>query len=82
MIIGKNADATRFMDEMVKLQNAENSTGGILYVTETFASLPWEFHVWESAVSSAWMYLLVKNPALLFPRILRKATHAARFKVL
>ena len=48
------------MDECIKMQNVPNGSGGVLYVTGTYASLPWEFHVWESVVSSAWMYLLIK----------------------
>ena len=77
-ILGKKAECVKYVDEMIKLQNANNSTGGILYVTETYASLPWEFHVWESVVSSAWLYLLIYNPSVLFPRTLRQVYYMAK----
>lgn len=47
-------------------------------MTETYASLPWEFHVWESVVSSSWLYLLIKNPDVLFPRTLRQVYYMAK----
>ena len=48
------------------------------YTTATYAQLPWEFHVWESVVSSAWLYLLIKNPDVLFPKTLRQVYYMAR----
>ncbi len=65
--LGEQETADYYLDEMMKLQYCQGSSGGILYVTETWASLPWEFHVWESVVSSAWFYILVKEPNALFP---------------
>ena len=59
--------AKDWMDEMIELQNCTNCTGGILYVTATYGEMPWEFHAWESCVSSCWLYLLVYNPDVLFP---------------
>ncbi len=58
------------MDEIIKMQNCDGSTGGVIYVTATYGELSWEFHVWESVVSSSWLYLLINNPAVLFPRTL------------
>ncbi len=67
LAIGAREQADYYLNEMLKLQYCKNSTGGVLYVTETWASLPWEFHAWESLVSSAWLYILIKNPHALFP---------------
>lgn len=67
MALGRQDEADYYLNEMMKLQYCEGSTGGILYVTETWASLPWEFHAWESVVSSAWLYILLKEPNALFP---------------
>lgn len=65
--VGETEKADYYLNEMMKLQYCEGSTGGILYVTETWASLPWEFHAWESVVSSAWLYIIIKEPNALFP---------------
>ena len=65
-------------NECIKLQEIQNGTGGVLYVTATHAQLPWEFHVWESVVSSAWLYLIIKNPDVLFPKTLRQVYYMAR----
>ena len=65
--VGEREKADYYLGEMVKLQNCRGSTGGVIYVTETWASLPWEFHVWESVVSSAWLYIILKEPNALFP---------------
>ena len=78
LILGNETEAYTYMDECIKLQNVPNGSGGVLYVTGTYASLPWEFHVWESVVSSAWMYLLIKNPSVLFPRTLRQVYYMAK----
>ena len=59
-------------------KNCEGCTGGVIYVTETYASLPWEFHVWESVVSSAWLYLIINNPDVLFPRTLRQVYYMVK----
>ena len=67
--LGNWSEVSRLLEEVIKIQNCTNSTGGVLYVTETHSSLPWEFHVWESVVSSAWLYLVVKCPETLFPII-------------
>lgn len=57
---------TKYIDEMIKLQNCNSSTGGLIYTTETRSSIPWEFHVWESVVSSAWLYLVLTDEDVLF----------------
>lgn len=67
LYLGKYDDAKAYVDEMITLQNVENSTGGVLYVTATYGELPWEFHAWESVVSTSWLYLLIYNPEVLFP---------------
>ena len=77
-ILGKEEECVKYVDEMIKLQNVDGCTGGILYVTETYGDLPWEFHVWESVVSSAWLYLIIYNPAVLFPRTLRQVYYMAK----
>ena len=78
LILGEEAEAKKYVDECIALQNCSGSTGGVIYVTETYASLPWEFHVWESVVSSSWLYLLIKNPDVLFPRTLRQVYYMAK----
>jgi hypothetical protein len=50
------------------LQNISASTGGVIYTTATYGMLPWEFHVWESVVSSSWLYLIINNPEYLIPK--------------
>lgn len=67
LYVGDYDKAKAYVDEMIELQNANGSTGGVLYVTATYGELPWEFHAWESVVSSAWMYLIINNPEVLFP---------------
>jgi hypothetical protein len=65
--LGNNRRANYLLNETMKLQYCNGSSGGIIYTTETWASLPWEFHVWESIVSSAWFYILNKDYNALFP---------------
>jgi hypothetical protein len=72
LMLGKAEEAKFYVDECIRLQNCAGSTGGLIYTTETYASLPWEFHVWESVVSSAWLYLIINNPDVLFPKTLRQ----------
>lgn len=67
LYVGEYDKAKAYVDEMIELQNANGSTGGVLYVTATYGELPWEFHAWESLVSSAWLYLIINNPEVLFP---------------
>lgn len=64
--LGLNDEANNYIDEMIKLQNCENCTGGLIYSNKTFASIPWEFHVWESVVSSAWLYLVLTDVSIIF----------------
>ena len=78
LILGEEEEAKKYVDEVIDIQNCKNSTGGVLYVTATYAELPWEFHVWESVVSSAWLYLLIHNPDVLFPRTLRQVYYMAK----
>jgi len=75
LALGKTEEATRFLDATINLQNCVNSPGGVIYTTETYASLPWEFHVWPSVVSSAWLYLLINNPDCLFPIITKRQSY-------
>lgn len=78
LCVGEEEEAKKYVDECVALQNCEGCTGGVIYVTETYASLPWEFHVWESVVSSAWLYLIINNPDVLFPRTLRQVYYMVK----
>lgn len=55
-----------------------DAPGGLIYTTATYGSLPWEFHVWESVVSSAWLYLLIHCQEVLFPRTLRQVYYMAK----
>lgn len=64
--VGRQEQAQLYIDEMIKLQNCNNSTGGVLYTTETRASLPYEFHTWESVVGCAWLYLTLIDEDVLF----------------
>jgi len=77
-ILGNYEECKKYVDETIKLQNCQGSTGGVIYVTETYGSLPWEFHVWESVVSSSWLYLIINNPDVLFPRTLRQVYYMAK----
>ena len=78
LVLGEEAEAKKYVDECIALQNCEGSTGGVIYTTATFGMLPWEFHVWESVVSSSWLYLIIKNPDVLFPRTLRQVYYMAK----
>ena len=78
LCVGEEEEAKKYVDECIALQNCEGCTGGVIYVTETYASLPWEFHVWESVVSSAWLYLIINNPDVLFPRTLRQVYYMVK----
>ena len=78
--LGNVAEAKRFLDATIDLQNCNNSPGGVIYTTKTYASLPWEFHVWPSVVSSAWLYLLIENPHCLFPIVTRYQSYAHKMQ--
>lgn len=78
--LGKIREAKRFLDATIDLQNCNNSPGGVIYTTKTYASLPWEFHVWPSVVSSAWLYLLIENPDCLFPIVTRHQSYAHKMQ--
>lgn len=80
IILGNVEEAKRFVDECIELQNCDGSTGGVIYTTATYGMLPWEFHVWESVVSSSWLYLIINNPDVLFPRTLRQVYYMARIQ--
>ncbi len=77
-ILGQYDECKKYVDEVIAIQNCNNCTGGVIYTTGTIASLPWEFHVWESVVSSSWLYLMIKNPKVLFPRTLRQVYYMAK----
>lgn len=78
LILGEKDEAQRYVDECIKLQNCNGSTGGVIYTTATYGMLPWEFHVWESVVSSSWLYLIINNPDVLFPRTLSRVYYMAK----
>jgi len=80
LALGRYSEAKVYVDEMIKLQNCTNGTGGVLYATATYAMLPWEFHVWESVASSAWLYLVINNPGVLFPQVLTHGTYFSLIK--
>lgn len=65
MLLGLNTDALNYMDETIKLQNCKSGQNGVLYSN---AVVP-DFNVWESVCSSAWLYLLINNPDVLFKKI-------------
>lgn len=67
--LGNTSEVDKYVAQMEQLQELNNSTGGIIYATETYASLPWEFHTWESVVSSAWLYLILNDVDAVFPQI-------------
>lgn len=67
MGLGEMTRAYNYIDETIKLQNCIGSTGGVIYTTETWSSMPWEFHVWESVVSSSWLYIVLTDYNVLFP---------------
>ena len=77
-ILGEYEECKAYVDEIIKMQNCDGSTGGVIYVTATYGELPWEFHVWESVVSSSWLYLLINNPDVLFPRTLRQVYYMSK----
>ena len=77
-VLGDMDEAKKYVDECIKLQNCDGSTGGMIYNTATYGMLPWEFHVWESVVSSSWLYLMINNPDVLFPRTLRQVYYMAK----
>lgn len=64
--LGRTDEANAYLQDMIALQNCNGSTGGVIYTTKTIASIPYEFHVWESAVSSAWLYLVTNAEDALF----------------
>lgn len=76
--LGDIEDARKYVDECIRLQNCNGSTGGVIYVTATYGQMPWEFHVWESVVSSSWLYLIINNPDVLFPKTLRQTYYMAK----
>jgi len=66
MLLGLDTEALTFMDETIKLQNCKSGQNGILYSTHRVSTPDNDFRVWESVVSSAWMYLLINNPDVFF----------------
>lgn len=78
LMLGRADEAKFYVDECIRLQECNGSSGGVIYTTATYGTLPWEFHVWESVVSSAWLYLIIKNPDVLFPRTLRQVYYMAK----
>lgn len=78
LMLGQPEEAKKYVDECIELQNCGGSSGGVPYVNATYGMMPWEFHVWESVVSSAWLYLIIHNPDVLFPRTLRQVYFMAK----
>ena len=64
--LSDNVNFDKYLKETLKMKNCIGSTGGVVYTSETRASIPWEFHVWESVVSSAWLYILLNDATALF----------------
>lgn len=64
MLLNDTTEAIKFMNETIKLQNCIGSTGGVIYATNNSG----DFHIRESVTSSAWMYLLINNPDVLFSK--------------
>lgn len=79
LLIGNTKEAKTYVDECIRLQECDGSSGGVIYTTATYGMLPWEFHVWESVVSSAWLYLIINNVDVLFPRSLRQVHDITQF---
>ncbi len=77
LALGQGDLARQYADQCIALQQED---GGVLYVTATYGELPWEFHVWEAATSSAWLYLLIDAPEVLFPRCLLRPEEARKMK--
>ena len=78
LMLGRVDEAKFYVDECIRLQECDGSSGGVIYTTATYGAMPWEFHVWESVVSSAWLYLIINNPDVLFPRTLRQVYYMAK----
>lgn len=67
--LGNTSEANKYLSQMEGLQTIKNTNGGMIYATETYAALPWEFHVWESVVGSAWLYLVINDIDAVFPSL-------------
>ncbi len=67
--LGNTTEADKYLSQMESLQDIKNAAGGMVYATETYAALPWEFHVWESVVGSAWLYLVINDINAVFPTL-------------
>lgn len=78
LVLGEESEAKEYVDQCIALQDCDGSTGGVIYVTETYGELPWEFHVWESVVSSSWLFLIIRNPDVLFPKTLRQVYYMTK----
>jgi len=67
-----NNEAITYMDEILKLQNCTGSIGGVIHSTRAVtvgSGDDWDSKVWESVCPSAWLYLIINNPGVLFPNL-------------
>lgn len=64
--LGDETMFNEYLQEIIKMQNCNGSSGGIIYTSETRSSMPWEFHAWECTTSCCWLYLLLQNTDVLF----------------
>ncbi len=82
MLLRLDNEAKSYMDNtIIKLQNCNNSTGGVIYVGESFANNDFQGNVWESVCSSSWLYLLINNPSVIFPNITRSSINKVIEKI-
>lgn len=64
--LNEELTANIYIDEIIKMQDCNNSTGGLVYSNEAYTLIPYEFPVWESVASSAWLYLVLTDCTILF----------------
>jgi len=69
LLLNENQAALDFMNETIEMQNCKAGQNGVLYSIYRITAQDTEFRVWESVVSSAWLYLLINNPKVLFPKL-------------
>ncbi|MFV0461026.1 MAG: hypothetical protein ACK5MT_19910 [Actinomycetales bacterium] len=60
-------DVTADLESMHRLQAADPD-GGVVQVTRSAPSVPYEFHVWPSVAGSAWQAIVSTDPGLLWRR--------------
>lgn len=68
--LGKISEAKKYIDFCIDLQNCNNSSGGLIYATETIDFSPLDSHVWESVAATCWLYLVINNNDIIFNKII------------